>query len=252
MSFILAAAGLAVAVTPSAEPSAEAQRQVEEADTAFWAAFNACDPKRMAELFTPDVEFYHDKTGATIGNAAVVRSMMVGPCGTPGLHVRREAVAGSLSYDPVPGFGAILTGRHRFVSRRDNEAEHLDGEARFAVVWQMNSGTMRMRRVLSFAHGPAIEMPAAEQVSVPIDTLKSYVGRYSSKMGDIVVTLTRGQLHLQSGGLSTDLVPLGSQAFQARGRSVRFEFSFDSSGRKLLVKEGGATVAEGRLANSRN
>jgi hypothetical protein len=67
----------------------------------------------------PDVEFYHDKTGATISRDAVATSFMNGPCGTKGLHVRRELVARSLSYDPVPEFGAILTGQHRFYADRE-------------------------------------------------------------------------------------------------------------------------------------
>lgn len=61
-------------------------------------AFNTCDRKHMEATLAPDVEFYHDKTGATILRNAVATSVMNGPCGTTGFHVRRELVAGSLSY----------------------------------------------------------------------------------------------------------------------------------------------------------
>ncbi|MEG3175458.1 nuclear transport factor 2 family protein [Sphingomonas sp. RB3P16] len=155
MGYLGIIAALAARVTSPAPPPL-AEQAVRAADTAFWAAFNACDRTRMGRMFTPDVEFYHDKTGATISRAAVVKSLMDGPCGTPGLRVRREAVAGSLSYDPIPGFGAISTGRHRFYAQMQGQAEHLDGEARFAVVWQFAAGQVRIRRVLSFAHGPAL------------------------------------------------------------------------------------------------
>ena len=33
----------------------------------FDAAFNRCDTETMGELFTEDLEFYHDKVGATFG-----------------------------------------------------------------------------------------------------------------------------------------------------------------------------------------
>jgi ketosteroid isomerase-like protein len=146
---------LAVLLLAAAAQMPAAEQQVRAADAAFWQAFNRCDEAAMRRLLAPDVEFYHDKTGLTASRTAVTRSLMKGPCGTPGLHVRREAVADSISYDPVPGYGAILTGRHRFYARNGGGPERLDGEARFAVVWQSTGGQWRMRRILSYAHRPA-------------------------------------------------------------------------------------------------
>ena len=144
-----------LALILAAPAAADAEQRVRAADAAFWLAFNHCDEAAMAKLLAPDVEFYHDKTGLTASRAAVVQSLMKGPCGTPGLHVRREAVAGSVAYDPVPGHGAILTGRHRFYAQDGAAPERLDGEARFAVVWRSANGRWQMRRILSYAHRPA-------------------------------------------------------------------------------------------------
>ncbi|RYD58501.1 MAG: nuclear transport factor 2 family protein [Sphingomonadales bacterium] len=222
------------------------EERVRMADDAFWAAFNACDRARMAASLAPDIEFYHDKTGATVSRDAVVKSLMDGPCGTKGLRVRRELVAGSLSYNEVPGFGAILTGRHRFYAQRDGEPERLDGEARFAVVWRDVKGRLLMRRVLSYAHGVAIEQTALPMVDVPLATMQRFVGHYTSPMGDIAVTLHESRLHLVSGGLSVDLVAINATTFQAQGRPLRIEF-IDTGGRveTMLVQEGGTTVAKG-------
>lgn len=145
----------AVCVPAAAQDRATDETGLRAADAAFWAAFNACDAAAMARFFTPDVEFYHDRTGLTHTRSAVVRSLVKGPCGTPGLHVRRELVADSLRYDPVPRTGAILTGEHRFYAREGGGAERLDGQASFAVVWVHEGADWRMRRVLSFAHRPA-------------------------------------------------------------------------------------------------
>lgn len=125
------------------------------ADAAFWRAFNQCDAEAMGKLLADDIEFYHDRTGLTQGRRAVVRSLMKGPCGTPGLHVRREVVADSVAVDPVPDHGAIVTGIHRFYARQGHATERLDGGARFAVVWHKTGRRWEMRRVLSYAHRPA-------------------------------------------------------------------------------------------------
>lgn len=125
------------------------------ADAAFWRAFNQCDAAAMGKLLAPDIEFYHDKTGLTQGRDKVVESLVKGPCGTPGLHVRREEVPGSVAVDPVPGHGAIVSGVHRFYARQGAGAERLDGYARFAVVWRKTAARWEMARVLSYAHRPA-------------------------------------------------------------------------------------------------
>lgn len=226
--------------------SVAAEESVKTADDAFWVAFNTCDRRRMEATLAPDIEFYHDKTGATTSRDAVVASFMDGPCGTKGLHVRRELVAGSLSYDPVPGFGAILTGRHRFYARRDGQSERLDGEARFAVVWQDVNGKLLMHRVLSYAHGPAVDQPAPVPVEVPLEALRRYVGHYASPMGDIAVTLKEGRLHIVSGGLSADLVAVAIAKFQAQGRPLTFAFvGGGDTIEKMVVEENGVIVAEG-------
>lgn len=226
--------------------------RIRAADDTFWAAFNTCDRRRMEAMMTPDVEFYHDKTGATVSRDAVVASLMDGPCGTKGFHVRRELVAGSLSYDPVPGFGAMLTGRHRFYARRAGQPERVDGEARFAVVWQDVGGTPRMRRVLSYAHGPVVEPPASAAINIPVATLQRYVGRYTSPLGDIAVTLAQGQLHIVSGHMSADLVAIDVATFQAPGRALRFAFVTDGDTiAKVVVEENGGIVTEGTRQEAR-
>jgi hypothetical protein len=125
------------------------------ADAAFWRAFNQCDAAAMGRLLAADIEFYHDKTGLTEGRDKVVESLVKGPCGTPGLRVRREEVAGSVAVDPVPGHGAMVSGVHRFYAKQGNTPERLDGDARFAVVWRKTVTGWEMERVLSYAHRPA-------------------------------------------------------------------------------------------------
>ncbi|MBB4100735.1 nuclear transport factor 2 family protein [Sphingomonas kyeonggiensis] len=80
----------ALAQTVAPVPASDEQG-VRCADDAFWRAFNACDAAAMADYFTEDVEFYQDLTGLTRTRSAVVASLIKGPCGTPGLHLRGES-----------------------------------------------------------------------------------------------------------------------------------------------------------------
>jgi len=146
---ILAALAASIAVPSPADDGLLAT------DAAFWQAFNRCDAVAMGKLVAADIEFYHDKTGLTQGREALVNSLVKGPCGTPGLRVRRELVADSVAVDTVPGYGAIVTGVHRFYAKQGEAAEFLDGDARFAIVWHKAGTRWEMRRVLSYAHHPA-------------------------------------------------------------------------------------------------
>jgi hypothetical protein len=93
---------LILAAAQAASPAGDMlESRIRAADAQFWAAFNACDRERMAGFLDPGVEFYHDKTGATVSRERVVASFMDGPCGSKDLHMRRAPIALSLHYDPT-------------------------------------------------------------------------------------------------------------------------------------------------------
>jgi ketosteroid isomerase-like protein len=215
------------------------EAQVRAANDAFWAAFNRCDAAAMAPAFTEDVEFYHDKTGLTATRAAVVKSMVDGPCGDPAhIRVRREAVAGSERFDPLAGGYALLTGEHRFLSSKDGGDFHHDGIARYIELWQQTDAGWRMRRVVSYDHHP--ERPDLHPVAVPAQQLAALAGTYGGDpSGPIIVTLAGDHLTVASGHAVFDLVPLGGDRFGVADRWLEFTFA---DGR-LEVREEGKLVA---------
>ncbi|HWU94995.1 MAG TPA: nuclear transport factor 2 family protein [Sphingomonas sp.] len=150
-SFVLP---LALLCTPLAAFAQTEEQTVRDADSAFWRAFNACDAAAMSPFFAEDVEFYHDITGLTRTRDGVVQSLVKGPCGTPGLHVRRALVADSVRVERVPGYGAILSGEHLFYARQGDGPERLATRARFTVIWHQEHGQWQMTRVISDAHQP--------------------------------------------------------------------------------------------------
>lgn len=150
-------------VVPAPRTDEEAVRA---ADDAFWRAFNACDAAAMANYFSRDIEFYHDLTGLTRTRAAVVASLVKGPCGTPGLHLRRELVPGSVRYQAVPGYGAVLTGDHLFYAREGTAPEHPTTLARFLVIWKRESDRWAMTRIVSYDHRPAPYHPSSTPIPI--------------------------------------------------------------------------------------
>jgi len=121
-------------------------------DEAVFDAFNRCDDPaqldRHAGYFDPDVEFYHDGGGVTWTRQAMLENTRRHVCG----RLTRQRVPGNLAVHPVPGFGAIALGRHRFCQAG---AEGCDGEADFVMLWRHDDEGWRVTRVLSFGHRPA-------------------------------------------------------------------------------------------------
>lgn len=223
---------------------------VREADARFWRAYNACDLATMGRLLTDDVEFYHDRTGLTASRAAVVESLRKGPCGEPGMHLRREAVADSVEFHPLAGGYAILSGRHRFYVQRGGEPERLDGEAEFTDLFKSGADGWRMHRILSYDHGPPPYAPPASHVSLPAQTLARLGGRYRGEhVGEIVVTAEPDGLRLVAGTMALHLRAQAPDTFFALERDLRFRFGDagdDARPRRLTVIEHGAAVETAR------
>jgi hypothetical protein len=112
----------------------------------FEAAFVTCNAEKFRALFTEDAEFYHDRTGASFGNA--VRTLKSCPRDN---GVTRTLVPGSLEVHAMRGYGAVQIGRHLFTRKGEPGAE----EAQFVHLWKREGDTWRLARVLSFDHRPS-------------------------------------------------------------------------------------------------
>lgn len=215
---------------------------VQQADTAFWAAFNACDRDGMADAFTEDAEFYHDVTGFTQGRAAIVASLVNGPCGTDGQHLRREVVAGTVSTYALTERYMFLTG-DLFYVRQGDGVEHLSAKARFADVWRLDGERWRMARVVSYDHGPAPYVPPPVDETFELARLPALAGRYQSRdFGEVSLSVEASGLRMKSGDLSLALIPVGADRFAASDRDLQFEFDGDT----LTVLQNGTPVTTAR------
>ncbi len=61
----------------------------------------------------------------------------------------RELVPGSLAVYPLPGFGALEVGTHRFL--HPGEPNNI-GQAQFLHVWRLKDDEWKISRVISYDH----------------------------------------------------------------------------------------------------
>lgn len=132
---------------------------VRHEDAAFWDAYNRCDVTAMSQFFWPDLEFYHDKGGPTIGLGPFVDALKNGLCGKPNFRLRREAIPDTVKLYPLQKngvtYGAVLSGEHYFYINDSGKPEYRDGVAKFFHVWLLKDGAWKMARVVSYDHRDA-------------------------------------------------------------------------------------------------
>lgn len=126
-------------------------------DKFFTLYFDArCHPAEIRALLADDFEMYHDKVGVVAINAQQFMADYEKSCAArapaDAWRSRRELVPASLIVDPVPGFGAIEDGEHRFYERRGDGPERLAGNAHFTQLWIKTESGWKLKRVLSFSH----------------------------------------------------------------------------------------------------
>ena len=136
---------------PGEQSPEELSRTLATLDAAVFDSFNRCDLEKFASFFADDLEFYHDKGGVTRTRQSLVESVRNNICG----KVRREVIAESLEAHPIPGFGAVQMGSHRFYELNAPKGSGPVGVARFVHLWQQKDGAWKITRVISYDHGPA-------------------------------------------------------------------------------------------------
>jgi hypothetical protein len=121
--------------------------EIMRADRIMFDAFNSRNLDGLMASFSEDLEFYHDNDGRQ--SFADVKSAFDRMFKSPAAP-RRELVAGSLRVYPVPKFGAMQIGSHRFCHVENGKDDC--GVFDFAMVWQQQGNRWRVTRVLSYGH----------------------------------------------------------------------------------------------------
>ncbi|MDQ6531973.1 nuclear transport factor 2 family protein [Flavobacterium sp. LHD-85] len=129
----------------------------------FDIGFNTCDAKQFENLFSDELEFYHDKDGFS-NKVDFLNSFKNGLCGSQETYrARRELVTGSIEIYPLYKKGvlyaAIQTGIHQFYETtavKDEpllkKNEKLVGKAKFTHLWVLENNDWKLKRALSYDH----------------------------------------------------------------------------------------------------
>jgi hypothetical protein len=115
-------------------------------DTKLFDAYNHCDLPTLNAMVEDGLEFYHDKTGLTVGKQPFLDAIKNNICG----KTQRTLVPGSLEVYPLKDYGAVEIGVHRF--RQPGRPEEGVGEAKFVTLWHYKDGTWKISRAISFDH----------------------------------------------------------------------------------------------------
>ncbi|WP_116106502.1 DUF4440 domain-containing protein [Lewinella sp. IMCC34191] len=237
-----------LAFSPALDAQSEMEATIIRLDSLFWQAYNDCDTETMASMLDPDLEFYHDKGGLTMGREALIASMRNGLCATGVNTLERRAVQGSVAVFPIRDYGAYEQGTHTFHLKKDGAFTGEVEQAYFSHLWQAKPEGYVMTRVFSYDHH-MINAEAASAVALDADQLHLYTGTYlMPDEGVITVTLEEGRLQLSNNGKTFVLTPVSEREFVTPDRPLSFVFS-SASGRGpfiLSVTDRGQVVAEAR------
>jgi len=118
-------------------------RTIVKMDSIYFTAYNNCNMKKQAEIYDEDLEFYHDKGGLATSKKDILESLEKNICG----KVTRELVAGSIEVHPIPGFGAVEIGMHKF--HNSEEPDAVSVASKFITIWKQDDDSWKITRVIS-------------------------------------------------------------------------------------------------------
>lgn len=130
-------------------PAGTLRDQILSADRQLFDAYNTCNILQFSRSLAPDLEFFHDTTGFT-GHDWNVNALEKRCAERTKYH--RTLDEQSVQIFPVPEYGALELGTHRFYESRAGGSEKLDATPSFANVWKKTPDGWKLTRVLSYGH----------------------------------------------------------------------------------------------------
>jgi Domain of unknown function (DUF4440) len=132
------------------KPGSAIYDQVRALDVKVFEAYNTCDLATLGDMVDDNLEFYHDKTGLSVGKASFISAIKNNICH----KVRRELVASSLEVFALQDYGAIEVGQHTFCNMAETPVckDETNGIGKFFMLWQKQGDLYRLTRVVSYDH----------------------------------------------------------------------------------------------------
>ena len=112
-------------------------------DKEYFDAYNSCDIKKQASLYSENLEFFHDKGGLSTSKQEILTSIEKNICG----KVIRTLIEGSIEVYPIKDYGAIEIGYHKFYNNQEPNAK--SKPSKFIMVWKNEGEKWLISKVIS-------------------------------------------------------------------------------------------------------
>ena len=112
-------------------------------DRKFFDAYNNCDLKKQASIYSDSIEFYHDQGGLMTSKQDILDGTEKNICG----KVTRELVKGSIEVYPIKDYGAVEIGLHKF--HNNQETDTPSHPSKFIIMWQNVNDDWIITKVIS-------------------------------------------------------------------------------------------------------
>ncbi|WP_309297654.1 serine hydrolase [Neptunitalea chrysea] len=112
-------------------------------DKEFFDAYNNCNLEKQTDIYSDDIEFYHDKGGLMTSKQDIIEGTKRNICG----KVTRTLIKESVEIYPINNYGAVQIGFHKFHNNQEPNAESIP--VKFILVWHNQNGKWKITKVVS-------------------------------------------------------------------------------------------------------
>lgn len=112
-------------------------------DEEFFDAFNACDLEKQANIYSDDIEFFHDKDGLMTSKEGIIDATKRNICG----KVTRTLIKESVEVYPINNYGAVQIGFHKFSNIQETDTVSLP--VKFIIIWHNQNKKWKIKKVIS-------------------------------------------------------------------------------------------------------
>lgn len=112
-------------------------------DKDFFDAYNNCDLKKQTEIYSNNMEFFHDKDGLITSKQDIIDATERNICG----KVTRTLIKGSVEVYTISNYGAVQIGFHKYYNNQEPNAESIP--VKFILIWHNEDGNWKIKKVVS-------------------------------------------------------------------------------------------------------
>ncbi len=112
-------------------------------DKEFFDAYNRCDLEKQADMYSNDIEFFHDKGGFMTSKQDILDATERNICG----KVTRTLIEPSVEVYPIHNYGAVQIGFHQYYNNQEPDAASIP--VKFVIVWNNENGQWKIKKVIS-------------------------------------------------------------------------------------------------------